>query len=748
MSPLSRWLLVLVAFFSLLWITTRPPPHRPLPQAPLVDDHSLTVILPVVQSTLASLDRLLAPFLASTAILFEVAIVCPRALVSDTHRKLHTVLWNATHGHPKVSLYPWSGHMHHHQASLDVITRVKTQWILLLDEHGFEQVAECDRAYLLHPRAVHLPVGPRGFSGSSHNWSQLEPSDRVQPAAFLVPPFVAPSILLAGAPPTSHLSLVWPALGTYVAKSTLGSFGGVILVACNDTTFPDEKSHDDSDSRTLADPGSLPPKGFFVLAFPRKQDLRNFIPATCKLHHQGYTVFAYLYDTFDEAGFSGVVIERNCTVPYFQRSKEIPGLSAWLDSLGSVPDVVIGLDHQDFVSSTLSSVLEQTPFLNTTLIRLPRRELPYTEWIGTLTLHELRHWNVPEIILSVITNNRPHSLQRLLESIQRTLFYGDKVNIRINMDQNSDPETMHIVHDFEWPHGDVFLHHRVIHGGLLSAVVESWYPHCNDSYGLLLEDDIELSPLSYAWVKMTLLRYKYGESSPSSSKLFGISLYQQKIIELRPTGRQPFNARTLFQSLSLADFSAPYLSQIPCSWGALYFPSPWREFHDYVTLRLSQFALPIGSTIVPGVRSNKWSKSWKKYFIELVYLRGYVMLYPNYADFVSLSTNHLEVGSHVRDAPEEVYERRKRLFSLPLMHLSGALAGVDDGAHGPRLLDLPGGTLPDLDRLPVLDLVGEVSSMEAIQRRGDERRTEFGACLDVVAALPSSVRDLLCHVPL
>jgi len=400
MSPLSRWLFVLVAFFSLLWITTRPPAQPPA-QAPLVEDHSLTVVLPVIQSTLASLDQLLAPFLVSTSILFEVAIVCPRALVSDTHRKLHSVVWNATHGHPKVSLYPWSGHMHHHQASLDVITRVKTRWILLLDEHGFEQVAECDRTYLLHPRAVHLPVGPRGFTGSSHNWSQLEPSDRIQPAAFLVPPFVAPSILLASAPLTSHPSLVWPVLGTYIAKSTLGLFGGIVIgtdildrVACNprtefNTTLPDEKSHDDSDSRTLADPGSLP-KGFFVLVFPCKQDLRNFIPATCKLHHQGYTVLAYLYDTIDEAGFSGVVVERNCTVPYFQRSKVAPGLSDWLNSLGSVPDVVIGLDHQDLFSSTFSLILEQPPFLNTTLIRLPRRELPYTEWIGTLTLHELR----------------------------------------------------------------------------------------------------------------------------------------------------------------------------------------------------------------------------------------------------------------------------------------------------------------------------------------------------------------------
>lgn len=259
------------------------------------------------------------------------------------------------------------------------------------------------------------------------------------------------------------------------------------------------------------------------------------------------------------------------------------------------------------------------------------------------------------------------------------------------------------------------------------------------------QDDTLALQVLFLFIRMIVrpnIFVRYGESS--SSKLFGISLYQQKIIELRPTGRQPFDARTLFRAASLSDPTTPYLSQIPCSWGALYFPSPWREFHDYLSLRLSQSVLPIGSTIVPGVRSNKWTKSWKKYFIELVYLRGYVMLYPNYADFVSLSTNHLEVGSHVKDEPGEVYEKKKDLFSLPLMQLSGGLADV---AYGPRLLDLPDGALPDWEQLPVLDLVGEVSSMEAIRKRGDERRTELGACAGV-ESLPSSIRDLLCHVPL
>ena len=48
------------------------------------------------------------------------------------------------------------------------------------------------------------------------------------------------------------------------------------------------------------------------------------------------------------------------------------------------------------------------------------------------------------------------------------------------------------------------------------------------------------------------------------------------------------------------------------------------------------------------------------------------------------------------------------------MHLEGALADAD-AAH--EIVGL--GALPDWGRLPVLDLVGQVSSMETIQRRGD-----------------------------
>lgn len=295
------------------------------------------------------------------------------------------------------------------------------------------------------------------------------------------------------------------------------------------------------------------------------------------------------------------------------------------------------------------------------------------------------------------------------------------------MEQTSDPQTLQVIQDFAWDHGSVTIHRRVLHGGLLPAVVESWYPNSDDSYGLMLEDDIELSPLFYAWSKMALLHYRYGREEDKLSQLFGISLYQQKSLELRPEGRHRFNPRTTFAAAGLPRLTTPYLSQIPCSWGAIYFPEHWREFHDYLSIRLSEThpRLTQDSVIVPSVRSNKWIRSWKKYFIELAFLRGYVMLYPNYDDYISLSTNHLEVGSHVRDMPTDAYVQKQKLFLLPLMTVPRHTH------HSPpttQLLDMPGKTLPAVDKLPVLDLLGLVTDGQTLLARGTAGLSELFGC--------------------
>ena len=225
---------------------------------------------------------------------------------------------------------------------------------------------------------------------------------------------------------------------------------------------------------------------------------------------------------------------------------------------------------------------------------------------------------------------------------------------------------------------------------------------------------------------------RHGDPSNRSPHLFGISLYQQKNVELPAEGRRAFNARSLFFASGFSDPSTPYLSPVPCSWGAVYFPEHWREFHSYLSLRLSEHSMKIDEMVVPNVRSNRWKKSWKKYFIELVYLRGYVMLYPNYPNFVSLSTNHLEVGSHVKVRSKE----KQELFIVPLMPLSSSPPLPS------RLLEMPDNTLPEWSLLPVLNLTGDLTALKSLAEIGRLRRTELTGCIDDPALY--DVRDLMC----
>jgi hypothetical protein len=116
------------------------------------------------------------------------------------------------------------------------------------------------------------------------------------------------------------------------------------------------------------------------------------------------------------------------------------------------------------------------------------------------------------------------------------------------------------------------------------------------------------------------------------------------------------------------------------------------------------------------------------------------MLYPNYADFVSFSTNHLEVGSHVKDGPNDVYLQRKELFLLPLMSLSD---NNNSSLPSSGILDLPDEALPPWHSLPILNLTGSMTSLEALIDQGGRRRMQLTGCLEP-SSLEYHVRDLMC----
>ncbi|KDQ61549.1 hypothetical protein JAAARDRAFT_190293 [Jaapia argillacea MUCL 33604] len=717
------------------------------------NSHSLTAILPLISQNLAELPELLSTLTQGPTRPSEVILVCPESLLSRARKVL--LEFASTLGsehHLEFSLHPFPDALSPSQSVIAATAFATTDWVLILDLHGLKGVGADARDVLLNPRSLPaLPIGPTGVVSSAvGNFSCIRYADAPQSASFLLPPFASPSTLLQDII-TSNLTGValWAHLGHQLSHSHPEAIGGTVIgtsssnmavciAALQSSGELGERRYGTDATGTSESESST----VFAIVLESPGDLRRFAQVPCALQQGGYSVKILISTSardattmeIHESRMKGIqTLNTSHCLLSFQTTpsptsgvRDIIHIPEWLAALSPKPAVII--TTMDEVVFRLVSL--QGRFGSPTFVSLPRRDLLYCDWMSSLSFQEWRNWNLPRIDLSIITNDRPGSLARLLSSLKAARYFGDNLQLRINMDQSADDETKRLVSEFSWTHGNIFIHHRVIHGGLLPAVAESWYPHTNDSYGLLLEDDVELSPLFYAWVKMAVLRYRYS-SQNESPQLFGVSLYQQKTIELRPEGRVPFNARTLFSRSDLPHHHTPYLSQIPCSWGAVYFPEHWREFHAYLSARLSEALFSVDVDVVPDLRSNRWSNSWKKYFIELVYLRGYVMLYPNFPDFVSLSTNHLEVGSHVKDTPKDVYRRKRELFFLPLLQLSNENEVDENSPTG--LLNLPGGSLPPWSLLPVLDLTGCFTSTEEAISKGSERAEQLFGCTSTMS---------------
>ena len=132
----------------------------------------------------------------------------------------------------------------------------------------------------------------------------------------------------------------------------------------------------------------------------------------------------------------------------------------------------------------------------------------------------------------------------------------------------------------------------------------------------------------------------------------GISLYSPQIDEIT-------KGKTLWDPAHIVTGNA-FLMQLPSSWGALFFPSAVRLFTRFYSLRtvssLYDFAKeeqvatyrkasdPILD--LPGARSNRWPRSWKRFFIDFMFFEGAVMLYPVLPRKASFSTTHVEPGEH------------------------------------------------------------------------------------------------------
>ncbi|KAF7154394.1 hypothetical protein RHSIM_Rhsim01G0215800 [Rhododendron simsii] len=371
------------------------------------------------------------------------------------------------------------------------------------------------------------------------------------------------------------------------------------------------------------------------------------------------------------------------------------------------PSVLIAVSDIDPHVLKALRMASETTANGSTLVLLPRPSVEKVLWMADLRSTALPYWNKMRISINIITQTRAKSLLRLLKSLTDAYYVGDEVPITFNMDSRVDEDTIKAVNSFAWPHGPKILKRRIIQGGLIRAVSESWYPSSDDDYGLLLEDDIEVSPYYYLWVKYALLAYHY-DPQVSLPELSSISLYTPRLVEVVKE-RPKWNATEFFKKTP----NTPYLHQLPCSWGAVFFPKHWKEFYVYMNMRFTENAKE-NPVQIPKSRTNGWQASWKKFLIDMMYLRGYVSLYPNFPEQASFSTNHMEPGAHI-SAKDNVLKHDKSDFEVPLLK--------EDFRNF-----LPGGKLPSASKLPSLNLFNRPVSLKGLKAAGAKLRQDVLEC--------------------
>ncbi|KAI7854533.1 hypothetical protein BDC45DRAFT_128408 [Circinella umbellata] len=385
------------------------------------------------------------------------------------------------------------------------------------------------------------------------------------------------------------------------------------------------------------------------------------------------------------------------------------------------PHVIIYIDHNGPAKRSIQAATEIT---KTVSIGLPPRDIAHASWMANLPAESLANWNDFTVKLVFITDRNPQSLARLIRSAARAHYFGDTIDMTIVMEQSSDRVTQAFANDVPWPHGGKDLRHRITKVNRMPVYVESWYPADDHEYGIILDDHVELSEMFYVWVKYAILRYRYGQDMPDDAKaMFGISLYSPNVMENDPNGRKIFEPSSALISNGY-DAESPYLMQSAHSFGsaAVYFPEHWREFHDFITARVTDMEKKQMQNItIPNARSSQWTNSWKRFMDELIFMRAYVMLYPNFKNYVSLSTSHLELGNnHVMSMGD--YSNAAALLRVPLMTSKSDSQGLS------LLQQLPGGRLPTWYSLPVLDLWGNVQSMGVLRERGLTFQRSVSSC--------------------
>ena len=228
--------------------------------------------------------------------------------------------------------------------------------------------------------------------------------------------------------------------------------------------------------------------------------------------------------------------------------------------------------------------------------------------------------------------NRPKSMQRLLDSLDRSIYGDDVVDLIISIDNSETNSVEKCANSFSWKYGEKKVVTYPERQGLRKHIL-----HCGDflqDYDAIavFEDDVVVAPGFYSFMKAAVEKYA------NNDRVAGISLYNHL---WNVHVNMPFEpAYTPYDT---------YFFQFAQSWGQVWMKKQWFAFKAWYEQNDEEFGNIDG---IPRSVCGWPKSSWLKYHIRYCIETDKYFVYP----YKALSTCFSDVGEHnrVRDTHLQV----------------------------------------------------------------------------------------------
>ncbi|XP_045202920.2 uncharacterized protein LOC123556349 isoform X2 [Mercenaria mercenaria] len=258
----------------------------------------------------------------------------------------------------------------------------------------------------------------------------------------------------------------------------------------------------------------------------------------------------------------------------------------------------------------------------------------------------------------VITYDRPYPLLRLLESLDRADYGGDRVVIDIWLDRSKlqlvHNETLQSALDFKFSKGRCNVYVHPVHVGITGQWLSTWSPASKSSeIAVILEDDLTVSPHFYSYLK--LVHQKYG----NRRDIYGFSLQgsSMKHSDGKCCLKVPLEHKVfLYPTLGTSGFSPKSRNWLQF---LAWFKEVTRQNIDVIPFIENHIAVKWYKELE---RKGKADSMWEMEYLYYTQSNKEFTLYPNFPDQRGFTFNWFEDGLH--STGESIKDKKMEYNSL------------------------------------------------------------------------------------